>query len=123
MPTTGYVSKDDNGHFEGQLRTLGIRAEISILPNSRKANDVQTDYRVFSGDVEIGAGWNRRSQTSERDMFRSPSRLPSSGRAASMRISAVPLAEATTASRSSGTQPTSREWVPPRRRTIARRLI
>jgi uncharacterized protein (DUF736 family) len=67
MPAIGYVSKDDKGHFKGQLKTLSIRAEITIVPNSRKANDVQPDYRVFSGDVEIGAGWNRRSQTSERD--------------------------------------------------------
>ena len=67
MPAIGYVTKDDNGTFKGQLKTLSIRAEISITPNARKASDTQPDYRIVSGDVEIGAGWNRRSETSGRD--------------------------------------------------------
>jgi uncharacterized protein (DUF736 family) len=67
MPAIGYVTKSDNGTFKGELKTLSIRAEITITANARKANDVQPDYRVYSGDVEIGAGWNRRSETSGRD--------------------------------------------------------
>jgi uncharacterized protein (DUF736 family) len=67
MPAIGYVAKDENGSFKGQLRTLSIRAEISVVPNARKRNDVQPDYRVVSGDVEIGAGWLRRSEASGRD--------------------------------------------------------
>ena len=67
MPAIGYVAKDENGSFKGQLRTLSVRAEITITPNSRKANTVQPDYRVLAGDVEIGAGWNRRSDTTGRD--------------------------------------------------------
>ncbi len=67
MPAIGYVARDENGSFKGQLKTLSIRAEITIVANARKANDIQPDYRVFSGDVEIGAGWNRRSTVSERD--------------------------------------------------------
>ncbi len=67
MPAIGYVTKDDNGTFTGQLKTLSIRAEITIQPNTRKASDAQPDYRVVSGDVEIGAGWNRHSETSGRD--------------------------------------------------------
>jgi uncharacterized protein (DUF736 family) len=67
MPAIGYVTRDENGALKGQLKTLSIRAEITIAVNSRKANDVQPDYRVFSGDVEIGAGWNRRSESSGND--------------------------------------------------------
>ncbi|TPG39762.1 DUF736 family protein [Sphingomonas koreensis] len=67
MPAIGYVTRDEKGTFKGQLKTLSIRAEISIIANARKANDVQPDYRVFSGDVEIGAGWNRRSESSGKD--------------------------------------------------------
>lgn len=64
MPAIGYVTKDENGTFRGQLKTLSIRAEITINANTRKANDAQPDYRVYSGDVEIGAAWNRRSESS-----------------------------------------------------------
>jgi uncharacterized protein (DUF736 family) len=67
MPAIGYVTKDENNGFKGQLKTLSIRAEISIVPNTRKTHDVQPDYRVVSGDVEIGAGWLRRSEASGRD--------------------------------------------------------
>ena len=67
MPAIGYVSKTENDTFKGQLKTLSIRAEITIAPNALKTNDVQPDYRVFSGDVEIGAGWNRRSESSGND--------------------------------------------------------
>ncbi|WP_066548967.1 MULTISPECIES: DUF736 domain-containing protein [unclassified Sphingomonas] len=64
MPAIGYVTKDANGSFKGQLKTLSIRAEITITANTRKSSDAQPDYRVHSGDVEIGAGWNRRSESS-----------------------------------------------------------
>lgn len=67
MPAIGHVTREANGSFRGQIRTLSIRAEIAILPNNAKANSVQPDYRVLAGDVEIGAGWNRRSETSGRD--------------------------------------------------------
>lgn len=67
MPAIGYVTRSTNGSFEGQLKTISIKADIKIVPNSLKVNDVQPDYRVLVGDVEIGAAWNRRSETSGRD--------------------------------------------------------
>ena len=66
MPAIGYVSRNANG-FKGQLKTLSIRADIEIVPNTRKSGDTQPDYRVLSGGVELGAGWNRRSETSGND--------------------------------------------------------
>ena len=67
MPAIGLVTKAANGSFTGQLRTLSIRTEIAIVPNSSKSHDNQPDYRVLAGDVEIGAAWNRRSESSGRD--------------------------------------------------------
>lgn len=67
MPAIGHVTRDANGTYKGQLKTLSIRTEIAITPNARKSNDAQPDYRVLAGDVEIGAGWNRRSEASGRD--------------------------------------------------------
>lgn len=66
MPAIGYVTRDNNG-FKGQLRTLSIRVEIEITPNPRKTSDSQPDYRVTSGGVEVGAGWQRRSEGSGND--------------------------------------------------------
>jgi len=67
MPAIGYVTKNDDGSFKGQLKTLSISAEIAIVSNRSKSSDTQPDYRVLSDGVEIGAGWNRRSETSGRD--------------------------------------------------------
>lgn len=67
MPAIGYVTKNDDGSFKGQLKTLSISAEIAIVSNRSKSADAQPDYRVLSDGVEIGAGWNRRSETSGRD--------------------------------------------------------
>jgi uncharacterized protein (DUF736 family) len=61
------VTKGTNGSFKGSLKTLSIRADIEIVANDSKATESQPDYRVLSEGVEIGAGWNRRSESSGRD--------------------------------------------------------
>lgn len=66
MPAIGYVTREGNG-FKGQLRTLSIRTEIEIIPNTRKSGDTQPDYRVSAAGVEVGAGWVRRGEMSGKD--------------------------------------------------------
>jgi uncharacterized protein (DUF736 family) len=66
MPAIGYVTRDGNG-FKGQLKTLSIRTEIEIVPNTRKSGDTQPDYRVSAAGVEVGAGWVRRGEMSGKD--------------------------------------------------------
>jgi len=66
MPAIGYVTRDGNG-FKGELKTLSIRAEITIVPNGQKSADSQPDYRVSAGGVEVGAGWVRRGELSGKD--------------------------------------------------------
>ena len=67
MPAIGHVIRNTNGGFKGQIKTLTVRAEIDIVPNESKSSDMQPDFRVLSEGVEVGAGWNRRSETSGRD--------------------------------------------------------
>ena len=67
MPAIGHVTRTSNGGFKGQLRTLSIKTDIAILPNDAKSSDAQPDFRVLSGETEIGAGWIRRSEASGRD--------------------------------------------------------
>ena len=66
MPAIGYVTRDGNG-FKGQLKTLSIRTDIEIIPNTRKSGDTQPDYRVSAAGVEVGAGWIRRGEMSGKD--------------------------------------------------------
>ncbi len=67
MATIGTVTKRDDGRYEGELRTLSIRAEIVILPVPDKAGLIQPDFRVLSQGIEIGAGWLRKGQTSGKE--------------------------------------------------------
>lgn len=67
MPSIGQVSRQSNGSFKGQLRTLSIRAGIDIVPNANQGSGARPAYRVLSDGVEIGAGWIRRSETSGRE--------------------------------------------------------
>jgi len=66
MPAIGYVTRDGNG-FKGQLKTLSIRTDIEIIPNTRKSGDTQPDYRVSAAGVEVGAGCVRRGEMSGKD--------------------------------------------------------
>ncbi|AOR80805.1 DUF736 family protein (plasmid) [Novosphingobium resinovorum] len=66
MPAIGYVTRSGS-IFKGQLRTLSIRAEIEISPNPRKSADSHPDFRITSAGVEVGAGWQRRSEATGND--------------------------------------------------------
>jgi uncharacterized protein (DUF736 family) len=63
MPAIGFVTRSGST-FKGQLRTISVRAEIEISPNTHKTADSQPDFRVTSAGVEVGAGWQRRSEAS-----------------------------------------------------------
>ena len=67
MTAIGYVTKQADGRYKGNLRTVSIKAEIDILPNIQKTSDSQPDFRVVTEGVEIGAGWTRKSETSGKD--------------------------------------------------------
>jgi uncharacterized protein (DUF736 family) len=67
MPAIGRVTKAQDGSFKGQIKTLSVRADITIQPNASKTSETQPDYRVLAGDVEVGAGWLRRSEATGRD--------------------------------------------------------
>lgn len=67
MAAIGFVTRQTNGNFKGQIRTLSIRADIEIVRNSRKTADHQPDYRVLAGGAEVGAGWTRTAESSGND--------------------------------------------------------
>ena len=67
MATIGSVTKRDDGRYEGELRTLTIRADIAVLPVADKASPNQPDYRVLSQGIEVGAGWLRKGQASGKE--------------------------------------------------------
>lgn len=67
MTAIGFVRKEDNGQFTGQLKTISIKADIDIVPNANKTSDTQPDYRVLTQGTEIGAGWTKKGETSGKE--------------------------------------------------------
>ncbi len=67
MATIGSVTKRDDGRYEGEIKTLSVRAEITIVPVTDKSSPTQPDYRVLSQGIEIGAGWLRTGQISGKE--------------------------------------------------------
>jgi uncharacterized protein (DUF736 family) len=60
-------SRREDGRYEGELKTLSVRADIVIMPIGDKTSHNQPDYRVLSQGIEIGAGWNRIGQMSGKE--------------------------------------------------------
>ena len=67
MTAIGYVRKDNDGRYTGQLKTISIKADIDIVPNTNKTTDTQPDYRVLTQGTEIGAGWTKKGEISGKD--------------------------------------------------------
>jgi uncharacterized protein (DUF736 family) len=59
MSIIGDFAKTEDG-YTGTIRTLTIVTRARILPSDRSGNDKAPDWRVYVGEVEIGAGWTTR---------------------------------------------------------------
>lgn len=70
MPAIGYVQKQQDGSYTGNLKMASLRCDIQMVPNRRKTNDDQPDYVVRAGDIELGAGWVRVGEISRREYIR-----------------------------------------------------
>ena len=67
MTAIGYVRKENDGRYSGQLKTISIKADIDIVPNANKTTDSQPDFRVLTQGTEIGAGWMKKGETSGKE--------------------------------------------------------
>jgi uncharacterized protein (DUF736 family) len=78
MSAIGYVTRQEDGSFKGQLRTLSMTTPIAIVPNRGKKGD-QPDYRVLAGSFELGGGWIRTGEVSGREYIRIAMSAPELG--------------------------------------------
>ena len=61
MATIGNFTKSGD-RYTGAVRTLTLNVKAQIAP-AEKENDKAPDYRVFAGQIELGAGWRKTSGT------------------------------------------------------------
>lgn len=62
MAIIGTFTKQDDG-YRGVVTTLALKGKVNISP-VEKSSEKAPDFRVFAGNVEVGAAW---SQTSKED--------------------------------------------------------
>ena len=60
MANIGHFAKAEDGIFTGTIKTLALNTKAKFLPIEATANG--PDFRVYAGNVEIGAAWKRTSQ-------------------------------------------------------------
>ncbi|NKK61318.1 DUF736 family protein [Rhizobium leguminosarum bv. viciae] len=65
MATIGIFIASENG-FTGSIRTLAlnVKARIARVENP---SDKGPHFRIYAGNVELGAAWQKRSNESDRD--------------------------------------------------------
>ncbi|MBL6612418.1 MAG: DUF736 domain-containing protein [Alphaproteobacteria bacterium] len=62
MSTIGTFTKEGNG-YTGTIATLTVKTKATIRAVENKTGgDNAPDFRVFAGNVEIGAGWSKESK-------------------------------------------------------------
>ena len=54
--------KKVSGDFRGQIATLALQAKSVRIAAEEGASSNAPSHRVFVGDVEIGAAWEKRTQ-------------------------------------------------------------
>ena len=60
MAIIGTFTKTDN-KFVGEIETLSLKAELKIIPTGLEGEN-NPNFRVMTGNSEIGAGWTRLSK-------------------------------------------------------------
>ena len=65
MATIGTFTANESG-FTGSIRTLAlnVKARIARIENP---SDKGPHFRIYAGNVELGAAWQKHSEQTERD--------------------------------------------------------
>jgi uncharacterized protein (DUF736 family) len=61
------VTKQVDGRYSGSIKTTSVRNNVEIILNVSKTADAQPDHRVLTQDIEIGAGWTIKGETSGKE--------------------------------------------------------
>lgn len=62
MATIGTFSKDDAGNYNGAIKTLSWNVEQASFRPVETDNAKGPDFRLFSGQSELGAAWKKTSR-------------------------------------------------------------
>lgn len=69
MAIIGTFTLSADGKINGHLKTLTLSTKLLFAPETNKSNDSAPDFRVYLGNLEIGAAWKRTARESGRDYW------------------------------------------------------
>jgi uncharacterized protein (DUF736 family) len=65
MAVIGTFQKQAGGDtYVGQIRTLALNVSNVTIRAAEKSKDTAPDYRIYAGNVEIGAAWEKTGKES-----------------------------------------------------------
>ena len=62
MAQIGTFTRAEDGSYTGTIKTLSLNIKARLLPAEPSENEKAPNLRVMSGNVEIGAAWQRTSK-------------------------------------------------------------
>ena len=62
MATIGTFHKGEDGNYSGAIKTLTLNVKTVQLRKVQTDNDKAPNFRIFSGQTEFGAAWNKTSK-------------------------------------------------------------
>jgi uncharacterized protein (DUF736 family) len=62
MATIGEFHQQDDGSYKGSIKTLTLNIKTAQLRAAESENKNAPNFRVFAGETELGAAWNKTSK-------------------------------------------------------------
>lgn len=65
MAAIGTLTPSRDGGWTGSIFVMANVVKVKLVPNDNQANPKAPAFRVFSGDVELGAAWQQKTNETE----------------------------------------------------------
>lgn len=69
MVAIGTLTATRDGGWAGPIFIMANFMKIKLVPNDNRAHPKAPAFRIFAGDVELGAAWQQRTNGSEPHEF------------------------------------------------------
>ena len=67
MATIGTFTRNQDGTFQGSIRTLSLNTKVRFVPIGATESDKAPDLRAYAGiGIEFGAAWTKRTKDGAR---------------------------------------------------------
>ena len=69
MAIIGIFTRGVDGKLTGNLKTLTLNTRLQFVPETNKSKDSAPDFRIYLGNLEVGAAWRKIGRESGREYW------------------------------------------------------